>query len=463
MFRLDMLPWALGAAAGVLIYQLCLPPIVGLADQGDFAKIIGHFGYGPEDKSPELKYAFVERTYVPDPTYRQRDWEQWTSEYLFVGSALLLNKVVSKNGKLDIVVVGLVHMMVFLAAFARLLALTRSLRAAPLWWMGALLVLTDAGYVAYWNSFYPEPASCFFFLLLLTESVAICQAARVSRLHVARWSLWSFLWVLAKAQNALLDVVLALFVFRLHTWRKTRSPWRASIPAAGLIAIAAVVNIMTIPAPTQWAATYNQVFMAILPESSQPSADLEFLGLSPGLARYSGTGAWSAGTAFPEMLASGLIGRQVTPATIVRFYFLHPGRIWRHAKAVLPVAFLLRPAYGNFERSAGYAPGAKSAAFSLWSGIHERYLTGIGKIILIALLISPALVVAAWLRVAAYRQSLEFFGLLTVCCLLSFVVAICGDAYDNVKHLLLFNLLLDTWLFAATGLVASLAYPVRPQ
>jgi len=50
MFRLDMLPWALGAAAGVLIYQLCLPPIVGLADQGDFAKIIGHFGYGPEDK-----------------------------------------------------------------------------------------------------------------------------------------------------------------------------------------------------------------------------------------------------------------------------------------------------------------------------------------------------------------------------------------------------------------------------
>ena len=152
MFRLDMLPWALGAASGVLIYQVCLPPIVGLADQGDFAKISGHFGYGPEDKSPELKYAFVERTYVPDPTYRQRDWEQWTSEYLFVGSALLLNKVVSKNGKLDIVVVGMVHMMVFLAAFARLLALTRSLRATPLWWIGALLVLTDGGYVAYWNS-----------------------------------------------------------------------------------------------------------------------------------------------------------------------------------------------------------------------------------------------------------------------------------------------------------------------
>ena len=160
------------------------------------------------------------------------------------------------------------------------------------------------------------------------------------------------------------------------------------------------------------------------------------------------------------MLASGLIGRQVTPATIVRFYFLHPGRIWRHAKAVLPVAFLLRPAYGNFERSAGYAPGAKSAAFSLWSAVHERCLARLGKIILIALLIAPALVVAAWLRVPAYRQSLEFFGLLTVCRLLSFVVAICGDAYDNVKHLLLFNLLLDTWLFATAWLVFALGYPM---
>jgi hypothetical protein len=323
-----------------------------------------------------------------------------------------------------------------------------------------MLVLTDAGYVAYWNSFYPEPASCLFFLLLLTENLAISRATRVSRLHIARWSLWGFLWVMAKAQNALLGVVLALFVFRL---RKTRSPWKASIPAAGLIAIAAVVNIMTIPAPTQLAATYNQVFMAILPDSNEPRADLESLGLSPDLVRYSGTGAWSAGTAFPEMLASGLIGRQVTPGTIARFYLLQPGRIWRHAKAVLPVAFLLRPAYGNFERSAGYAPGAKSAAFSLWSAIHERYLARFGKTILIALLISPALVVAAWLRVPAHRQSLELFGLLTVCCLFSFVVAICGDAYDNVKHLLLFNLLLDTWLFAVAGLAASLAYPVRPQ
>ena len=357
MLRPALLRAVLGAAAAILFYQLCVPPIIGLADQGDFAKIIGHFGYGPEDKSPDLKYAFVARTYVPDPTYRQRDWEQWTSEYLFVSSALLVNKLVSKDGKLDLVVVGLVHMTVFLAAFARLLFLTRTVRAAPLLWITALLVLTDAGYVAYWNSFYPEPASCLFFLLLLAETLAICQASHLSQLQIARWSLWAVLLVLAKAQNAPLGIVLALFSLRLVTWKKTRL-------APVLIGTAAVVSIMTIPPPTQRAATYNQVFMAILPDSTQPTADLQFLGLSQALVRHSGTGTWSAGTAFTELETSGLIGVRVTPATIARFYLSHPGRIWRRAKAVLPVAFSLRPTYGNFERSAGYPPGARSAAFS---------------------------------------------------------------------------------------------------
>jgi hypothetical protein len=446
MLRLNLLRGVLGAAAVILIYQLCVPPILGLADQGDFAKIIGHFGYGPEDKSPDLKYAFVQRTYVPDPTFRQRDWEQWTSEYLFVHSALLVNKLVSKEGRLDIVVVGLVHMMVFLAAFARLLHLTRTSRFAPLLWIAALLVLTDAGYVAYWNSFYPEPASCLFFLLLLTESIAILHASHVSQLHVARWSLWAVLWVMAKPQNAPLGLVLALFSLRL----------RNSALAFVLIGTAAVVSIMTIPPPTQRAATYNQVFMAILPDSTQPSVDLQSLGLPPDLVRYSGTGAWSAGTAFTETETSGLIGVRVTPSAIVRFYLAHPGRVWRRAKAVLPVAFSLRPTYGNFEPSAGHPPGARSATFSLWSAIHERYFTRCGKIILIALLITPALVAAAWLGLTHHRRSLEFFGLLTVSCLLSFAVAICGDAYDNVKHLFLFNLLLDTWLFAAVGQALSL-------
>ena len=62
------------------------------------------------------------------------------------------------KGVLDITVVGFVHFVAFLAAFAWLLSVT-----GPLTWIVALIALTDVGYVAYWNSFYTEPATCIAF------------------------------------------------------------------------------------------------------------------------------------------------------------------------------------------------------------------------------------------------------------------------------------------------------------
>jgi len=59
----------IAAAAGILAFQLFVPPIVGLADQGDFGKMIGRFGYHKEDRSASL-WAFVDRKYVAAPNAR---------------------------------------------------------------------------------------------------------------------------------------------------------------------------------------------------------------------------------------------------------------------------------------------------------------------------------------------------------------------------------------------------------
>ncbi len=432
------------AAAVILSWQLFVRPIVGLADQGDFTRMIGRFGYGAVDKSAE--YAFLARKYVPDPSARLRVYEQVSSEYIFVGAAVLLNKVISKDASFDITIVGFVHMLAFLYAFYRLLVATGPLRAWPLIWILALLALADVGYAAYWNSFYAEPASCIFLLLLLAESIAICRAQQVSSAQAVRWALWAVLFVMAKPQNAPLGILLALFVFRLRIGR-------IAIASSLAIAAAAVFITVTSPVANMWSSTYDQVFMAILPESKTPAQDAQALGLTPDWLKYSGTGAWTQGTNLYEAVKTGVIGKTITHGSIARFYLLRPGRIWRHAKRVLPVAFSLRPdTCGNFERSAGFPPGAQSQTFDVWSGFHEHGFAAVGKLILIALLICPMVCVAAWLRAGQEtRRSIEFFGLLSICCLLSFGIAICGDAWDNVKHLFLFNLLLDTWMVAGVA------------
>src|SRR5579862_1931823 len=163
----------LGAAAAIVIYQLFVPPIVGIADQGDFRRVIGRFGYGPEQRG--LNTLYVAPKYVPDQSNRVPEWEQFSSQYFFVWAALAINKIVSKDGKLDIEMMGAVYTIAFLLALARLLQATSTLRRRAWLWAGLVLILTDVAYVAYFNTFFAEPASFIFLLLIAGESIEIAQ------------------------------------------------------------------------------------------------------------------------------------------------------------------------------------------------------------------------------------------------------------------------------------------------
>jgi hypothetical protein len=445
----------LAAAGAILTYQLFIPPIVGLADQGDFVRTIGRFGWGPQHRTS--LYVYVEPKYIPDPHYRSTYWEQANSEYLFVSAALLLNKLVSKDGALDITVAGWVHMLAFLAAFARLLWVTRRERAHALLWIGALVALTDAGYAVYWNSWYAEPASCIFFLLLLAEAVEIAKAGEPGLAGMLRWSLWSVLWILAKPQNAPIGLILGLFTFRLAMWTGSKRVRALAVAAGCAMFGCAAFNVLAMPVYGRQANTYGVVFSGILGDSKDPAADLRALGLDPQLARYAGSGAWTPNTYYPQMAASGVLQR-VNTFTVLGFYLLRPARMWRRLHALLhTITFLRRNWYGNFEPSAGLPPAAQSRAFTVWSGFHEHILPAVNKWIVFALAGWPLIALWRWIRCrdAAGRRRLELLTLLPLCSLAALFSAVYGDAFDVIKHMYLFNLLLDAcMLYAATWCAA---------
>src|SRR5690242_15197025 len=145
---------ALAAAAGILAVQLLLPPVVGLANTGDFGKITGVFGFGaPEDDD----YKFISVRYTFEPKYKFL-MGYFSSEHLLAAGALGLNAVFHRSGGFDLRWIGLIHAALILCALA--LCPTRPVLVTLL----LLLIFGDISYVGELNSFYMDAAAYVFLL-----------------------------------------------------------------------------------------------------------------------------------------------------------------------------------------------------------------------------------------------------------------------------------------------------------
>jgi|HubBroStandDraft_1064217.scaffolds.fasta_scaffold00684_2 hypothetical protein len=173
------------------------------------------------------------------------------------------------------------------------------------------------------------------------------------------------------------------------------------------------------------------------------------------MAAFAGTGAWSPITQFPKLAASGALRERATTFAVLRFYLLRPARLWRHLHRVLPGIMSLRlEGYGNYEPSSGLPPRTLSRAFGLWTAFHENVLTPGGKWIVFALGAWPMLSVWLWIREPCERsrRRIEILTLLPVCCLAALITAVFGDAFDLVRRLFLFHLMLDASVFVLAAI-----------
>jgi protein-S-isoprenylcysteine O-methyltransferase Ste14 len=151
----------LAAAALILIWQLILPPVVGVANNGDFIKLLGRYGLGTTDV-----FQHANTRYTFNDSYRWESGYQ-SSELLVIVPALAINRVLSKDGSFDIRIMGVLHGGLFLLAlflFVPLLDGTRRWAAAGVCVL-ALALFGDFLYVGYLNTFYVDVPAYLFLLV----------------------------------------------------------------------------------------------------------------------------------------------------------------------------------------------------------------------------------------------------------------------------------------------------------
>ena len=450
---------AVASAALILALQLFVQPVVGLADNRDYERVIGYAGFQHTTDVPAERYfSFLRTKYaVVAPGWFRGGYH--SSETLLAFAARYAHLAFSRQPLFDLRLLAAIHVALFLLALAGLIRACRDLSWPTQALVAALLVFmfTDVGYVGPFNSFYSQTASLLF--LLLTAAIA-AEGVRCGRLAGTRLFAYfgcALLFVGSKPQERLAAPLLALFG-TLLAGVQWRGAWRQTAVwlGIGLCAFAVWYGRHT-PYTLREATMYQLVFDDVLAHASSAAEAAAELKLDPEWVKYTGTNPYAPDSVLldPEFRVRFL--HQVGYRQVLRFYLRHPQRLVGRFERASVDAWTLRPTLGNFEKSPERPVSTLASRFSLWSRTRGRL--GEHPIVWIVLLLAGNLAAAfaTWRRSTA-RGRLFREGIVLMTLMAGLALAVCTLAQapiDLSRQFYAYHALCDLLMIADVGWVTQ--------
>lgn len=438
------------AFGAIVCFQLFVPPTIGVANNGDYGKMIGRFSLGPMGVNNEDEQLFYEERWRYDPKYH---WvsDNYSSELIWIAAAVGMSRLFSHE-VFDVRTLGAIHALLWTGCFAAALPLFRRLPgwtryAIPLL---ALWIFTDVSYVAYLNSLHTDTSA--FIFLCWSVVIALYIAARA-------WQGWwpysalllaTLLFTTAKPQHSVLGVLWCIVVYAVAP------NWPGRLLALILIPVAVVLTLSGVPKEERQLEMFNAIFTKLLPRSKNADNDLRALGLPPEMKSWIGSyGDQPENNPMqnPQVLAVLTLAAH---RKLALFYVAHPIRALEIVSADLgwPAHRRRPPFLGNYQRKDGFAPRTLARSFHWWSDVRSTMFR-----------IAPW---HAWVWYAVFvpaaawslwrtRRITPLIGLvLGAMGLLALASATLGEIGETDRHLWLFHVLTDmTLLWAAVWAAGS--------
>ncbi len=475
LFRIETMVLLLGVL--ILFMQLFSKPFTGVADNGDFLRIMGSIGldYGTPGESYEDRFFnFAHREFAYNQFFRG----------FYLSSQLLLVAAARTAGWLwnsmyfDIRVLAIIYSCLLLSAAYTLVAYYKRIlvfndnkswmeprstvqplnlsKAVATALMAALLlfVFFDIGYTAYFNSLYGEPVSQIFLLLICALGLKLALENEPRPNMLLLFYVCILFLIGSKTQNAPIGLGFALLGVRYATIYSERGWRRLAYVLATVTAAASIILYMGAPREFKQINLYQTVFFGIMKNTSTAKADLQKLGLPEHLSVLAGTNYFEAGTAIKQDASSMKADfyDRISHSDVMKFYLKHPSRLFDNLQAAAAYGTAIRPYYlGNFEKSEGRSPQELSFVFSSWSELKYKYLPKQLWFMLLVMGLGAVIAIAEWLRAKRkqHRVAAELFFLIAVLALFSFIIPVVGDGMaDLSKHLFMFNVAFDVLLLA---------------
>ena len=437
-------------AAGIITYQIFIPPLIGLADSGDFERLLPQRGLAHVSTKFQDKYfSHFNSKYLIIPEWEGPVWYK-SSTSLLITPARWLSMGAGQDQIFDIRILAAFYTVILLFGIWLILAAGRSLSKTLRVVLAGILILlfTDVGYVAYFNSFFSEGTALTFLAVAIGCSLILISGRSSRLVLIITYFLAIAMLVTSKPMYTPLAPAFALFGIYLSKYiHQARKYWLSGSLTIALFCLT-LWYYNQAPEIMKVHGAYVGIFMDLLPNSSTPQEDLIALGLNPNYALYSNTTPYQPDSPLNNPNFETDFSAKIKSSTLPLFYLTHPDRLYTLCVRCVKHMFSTRVSrLGYYEAYTGKPPLA--APYGIWSTVRENVFPR--SIFFLTIFFSTAIAALVLLfrtSSATLRSLYLLYLLFTSIAVAQFFIAILagGGEPDLQKHLFMFNLAFDICL-----------------
>lgn len=431
-------------AAVIITIVLFVSPVVGMEDNGDFARVTyGQGLYDLPENSDVLYNGYFIKDYGIMQYYNEYQSTVFTSQFLIIQPAILLDKLLTGNdGVFDLRYLAIVLSIYFLAVLyflVKYLSYKLSLFSSVMIALASIFVFVDIGYIAYFNSFFAEPLAYISLMACITCALLYADKRYKQNRLLIGFLINGLVLTFSKQQFAPIGFILGvLCLFFYLNSKGLLLKWFIALSSAVLM-FSGVLNYLLISSEFTNINLFHSMTRGVLMTSDNPAQTLEDFGIE---SQYEMLNKNIYFDKYPvidpenEMLQEDFYS-QYNVFSIVKYYVANPSAFFDMLKLVSQNAYQIRPSLGNFEYSSGFAPNTQENLFSLHSSLKKIIVPKTTGFIIIWMVVAIALLYKKRLK-QIIVVGLILMGLSQI--VVSIIGA--GDA-DLAKHVFLFNVAFD--------------------
>ncbi|WP_143322151.1 hypothetical protein [Clostridium sp. HBUAS56010] len=373
-----LLATAVTAVTGLLACIILFSPnYLGVALDGSTDEAMHAAGIYYIQKEPEERYNnYFIKTYSTVPSGEDLPGRIRNSQEAVIRLARAVDDLFTRDNYFDIRFLGGIYLLCYLPAVflvvwqvcQRVKRFSEGLLIAA----AGLFIFSDVGYITYFNSFYPEAVWLVAMLYCVGASMTFQKKRSLSKDLLSLLLFLSFAGILtvSRWQCAVLGFLFAFYAIRLIFVRNNFLWGTACLGTAFILSSLAVLCLFLVPDDFSETSRFHAMTRGVLFGSSNPEKTLHEFGIDPSYELLTDASAYDYlpfVKAGDQSLYHGFMD-QFTTSDIGFYYLRHPASLVQMIDVSIGAGMeIRRSTCGNYERSAGLPPKAKSIFWSGWS------------------------------------------------------------------------------------------------